>query len=90
MGEEKALKTAYDVPWFFPTINVLKQLLELMAFQFFHAPEGGHDLLFQPLFRSFFFFFRPPPPGLHKKSEPNDRVIHLLPILNFLSGAVGK
>ena len=84
------LTTAYDVPWFFPTINILEQLLELMTFQLFHALESGHDLLFQSLLRGFFFFFRPPSPGLHKKSKPNDGIIHLLPILNLLSGAVGK
>ena len=86
----EATNTAYYVPRFFPAINVLEQLLEFVTFQLFNTFKCGHNLLFQPFLGSIIFLLRPPPPGLHKESEPNDRVVHLLPIFNLLSRTVGK
>jgi hypothetical protein len=86
----EALGAAYDVPRFFPAINILEKLLEFMTFQFFSALEDGHDLLFQPLPRGVVVVLRPPPPGLHKESEPGNGVVHFLPVLNLLSRTIGK
>ena len=65
-------------------------MFEFVTLQFFGSFEGGHNILFQPLLRSIIFLLRPPPPGLHEESEPDDRIVNLLPILDLLSGAVGK
>jgi hypothetical protein len=88
--KEKAMKTAYYVPRFIPTVNIFEQLLEFVTFESFNALEGGHNLLLQSLFRSVVFLLRPPPPGFHKEPEPDDGVVYLLPILDLLAGTVGE
>jgi hypothetical protein len=84
------MEITHKVPRFISSINILEQLLEFMAFQFFNSLEGSHNLLFQSFFSGVVFFLRPPPPGLHKESESDDGVVDPFQVLDFLTRTVGK